>query len=161
VAVAGFASSELVAWTSLRCRPKQGSRFDSRQQPSPNTVPHQTNHPIEVFLAWRRIPREPAGDLCRSATGGTTRMAVAQLAMVSLDARDLERTYCFYAAFGAELRWKSLPSGDRRLLIETGGVLLEFCEGDRYGKEPWVTIEFLVDSVNHCFVALQQEGYNP
>jgi catechol 2,3-dioxygenase-like lactoylglutathione lyase family enzyme len=88
-------------------------------------------------------------------------VAVARLVMVSLDAKDLERTYRFYAAFGAAPRRKSLPSGDRRLLVEAGGVLLEFREGDRYGKEPWVTVEFQVDSVYHCFVALQQEGYNP
>ena len=40
-------------------------------------------------------------------------------------------------------------------------MTLEFWSDDRCGKEPSVTLEFEVDSVYHCFVALQCEGYNP
>ena len=88
-------------------------------------------------------------------------MATAQLTLVSLNAKDIERTYRFYAAFGAKLRWHALPRGERCLLIDAGSVTLEFRPGDRYGKEPWVTVEFQVDAVYHCLVALQGEGYNP
>jgi hypothetical protein len=81
--------------------------------------------------------------------------------MVSLDSKDIERTHRFYAAFGAPLRWEEMPGGERRLLVDGGGVTLEFRSGDRYGKEPWVTVEFEVDSVYHCSVVLGCEGYQP
>jgi hypothetical protein len=88
-------------------------------------------------------------------------VAAAQIFLMSLDAKDLDRTYRFYSAFNAEPRWKILISGERRLVIDAGCATLEFGTGDRYGKEPWVTIEFRVDSVYDCFVALQGEGHNP
>ena len=81
--------------------------------------------------------------------------------MVSLNSKDIERTRRFYTALGAEMRWQVLPRGNRGLLVEAGSVTLEFWSDDRCGKEPSVTLEFEVDSVYHCFVALQCEGYDP
>jgi predicted lactoylglutathione lyase len=80
---------------------------------------------------------------------------------MSLHSADLDRTYRFYAAIGVELRWHTMPSGHKRLLIDAGEVTLEFRHGDRYGKEPWATIGFLVDSVYDTFVRLQGVGHNP
>ena len=88
-------------------------------------------------------------------------MGVAVLTSLSLDATDIERTYRFYAAIGVELRWKSLANKERCLLIDAGGVTLEFCTHDRYGKVPWATVGFQVDSVYHTMHALRQEGYSP
>jgi catechol 2,3-dioxygenase-like lactoylglutathione lyase family enzyme len=88
-------------------------------------------------------------------------MGEATLTLVSLNSKNLERTNRFYSAFGANLRWDSLPSGTNRLLIEAGSTTLEFYPGDRYGKEPWVSLEFRVDSVYSCMVALGSEGFNP
>jgi hypothetical protein len=88
-------------------------------------------------------------------------MGEAQLILVSLNSKDLERTYHFYSTFSANLRWDSLPSGTKRLLIEVGSVALEFYPGDRYGKEPWVSLEFRVSSVYACMVALGSKGFNP
>jgi hypothetical protein len=86
---------------------------------------------------------------------------MATLYLMSLDSADLDRTFRFYNTLGVELRWQTLPSGDRRLLVNAGGVTLEFRHGDRYGKEPWASIGFYVDSVYDCFVRLQGIGHNP
>lgn len=88
-------------------------------------------------------------------------MAAARLTLVSLNSKDLERTARFYAACGVPLRWEPIPRVERRLLVSAGNATLEFRSHDRYGKEPWVTVEFEVDSVYRCSVALGLEGYNP
>lgn len=88
-------------------------------------------------------------------------MAAARLTLVSLNSKDIERTARFYTACCVPLRWAPLPRGERRLLVDAGSATLEFRSHDRYGKEPWVTIEFEVDSVYSCSVALGTEGFNP
>lgn len=88
-------------------------------------------------------------------------MAAARLTLMSLNSKDIERTASFYTACGVPLRLEQMPRGELRLLVDAGDATLEFRSHDRYGKEPWVTIEFEVDSVYGCSVALGSEGFNP